>query len=230
MTDNDAKINQEYTEADNSLKKEKGKSQRAPLLNQVENQAPPDMNATLKAAREAAKFEQLYAEEQQAQQAQRAIAELSDAEAEAQFQKYLDSQVNTILPHVPDDGAWRYCWVPTDSVVSSDNVHVRLRGGWQLVKWGEVPGFTPEVMNNRSATIGDVISFNEMVLMRIPKQVWEKIMTYHHHTATLEQEASIRERAMSLIGDTTKLSNPEYVSEDLQNYGRSRKKPSFKGV
>jgi len=186
-----------------------------------------DPAKTQNAANAAALFAQQYAEESKAQQAMDESQRQSDAEAERVFQQYLDSQVNTILPNVKDDALWRYCWVTTDTHLGGDNVQTRLRGGWILVKWGEVPGLTPDVMNNRSATVGDIVTFNEMALMKIPRKVWEKIMTYHHHTAPLEQEASIKARITGMVGDRSKVASPEYVSPDVQGYGQTSKKPKF---
>lgn len=235
MTDNDSKMNSGNGD-DGILKKvktvnaDKTLTLKAPV-EPSSGQLAPDPELTLKAAQEAEKFERLHAEETKAKQAQEEIHRLSEAEAEEAFQKYKASQINTILPNVPDNDMWRYCWVSTNMDVSSDNVSVRMRGGWQLVRWEEVPGFKPEVLNNRSATMGDVISFNEMVLMKIPRAVWEKIMNYNHHTAVLEQEAAVRSRVQEVVQDEKAFNNPEYVSPDLQSYGTHRgKKPTYKGV
>lgn len=219
---------------DQELKKKRKSLEDAEIQPSALDQAHVDIEATTKAADMASKFEKQYAEENAALQVAEASRAVGEAEAEALFQNYIDSQVNTILPRILEDPTWRYCWVTTETSLGGDNVQTRLRGKWAFVKWGEIEGLTPDVMNNRSATMGEIITFNEMALMKIPRLVWEKIMNHNHHTQPLGQEAGIRSQIESMVRETSggkkRADDPEYVSPGIQNFGVNNKRSNFKGI
>lgn len=97
-----------------------------------------------------------------------------------------------ILPQPPQDPGWHYCWLSTTS--STDPVYRRLRRGYELVKADQLKGW-----NQLKVTQGEYEGFvgcNEMILARIPEELYQEAMRYLHHELPLAEEGRIREQAL----------------------------------
>lgn len=99
-----------------------------------------------------------------------------------------------VLPTPPAIPGMHLCWVSTTN--STDPIHKRIQLGYQPVKASEVPGFDQYKIGDGGQFDG-CIACNEMLLFKIPQEVYQDIMAIYHHDIPLEQEQSIRDRVMS---------------------------------
>lgn len=92
------------------------------------------------------------------------------------------------LPNVPDTGEWHYCWLSTTN--QYDPIHKRMRLGYQAVKSDELPGFE-HLKVKAGENIGH-ISCNEMVLYKLPMDIYQGYMLETHHYAPMDEADKIR--------------------------------------
>lgn len=91
------------------------------------------------------------------------------------------------LPRVPDMPGWHLCWLSTTH--SYDPIQRRLRIGYQLVRQDELPGF--QHMKASSGEYEGMIMCNEMVLAKLPIDIYQMIMQEYHHDQPLREEEAI---------------------------------------
>ena len=99
------------------------------------------------------------------------------------------------LPRVPDVPGFHLCWLSTTN--GYDPVHKRMRLGYMPVRAEELEGF--ESLKMASGEFAGAISCNEMVLFKIPLELYEMIMQEFHHNMPLEEEEALRQQ---LVRDT----------------------------
>lgn len=87
--------------------------------------------------------------------------------------------VNTVLPQAPDLPGYHTCWLTTTN--NKDTLENRFRLGYSLVKPDELPGFCMATQKD-SATAYDRIQVQEMVLAKIPNDLWRGDVIDLHHT------------------------------------------------
>ena len=108
------------------------------------------------------------------------------------------SWVNDILPQPPKKDGWHYCWLSTTN--NSDPVQGRVNRGYELVRTSDLPGFisanSGQGVTAGHANFSDLITCREMVLARIPEEVFQDAMKHLHHEAPAEEEERIREGAV----------------------------------
>lgn len=101
---------------------------------------------------------------------------------------FLNEWQQQALPTPPEVPGYHLCWLSTTS--SYDPIHKRMRLGYEPVKSSEVPGF--EAFTTKAGEWKGFISANEMLLFKIPNEMYQDIMQELHHYQPLEQEESIR--------------------------------------
>jgi len=130
-----------------------------------------------------------------------------------------------VLPQPPKVEGWHFCWLSTTN--STDPIYKRIQRGYMPVKSAEVPAFGSQFMVNGGEFDG-CISCNEMLLFKIPTEVFEDLMTIYHHDMPIEQEESIREsveKAQQFDSNDRKLME---VEGDFNSLGRGNaRSPSF---
>lgn len=94
------------------------------------------------------------------------------------------------LPKAPDIPGYHTCWLSTTH--SYDPVERRLRMGYELVRRSDVKGF--DHMKANSGDYGDYVMCNEMILAKIPMELYQMIMQEFHHDRPLREEEAINER------------------------------------
>lgn len=117
--------------------------------------------------------------------ADRAISERSNTEnrehtdsvrAEENWQAIL-RDTNTLLPTAPSIPGFHTCWLTTDN--KKDPLEHRFRMGYSLVKRAELPDFCINSQKSGDIT-DDRITVNEMVLAKIPQEIWDRNIKYIH--------------------------------------------------
>lgn len=100
--------------------------------------------------------------------------------------------VQEVLPTPPAIAGFHLCWLSTTN--STDPIHKRLQVGYQPVKITEVPGF--EQYKVDGGQFDGCVACNEMLLFKLPMDIYQDIMAIYHHDMPLEQEQAIRDRVM----------------------------------
>ena len=133
----------------------------------------------------------------------RSSQDLSRAPVEEKFMSaqerrkmWSDEWTQSALPKVPALEGWHLCWLSTTN--GYDSIDKRFRLGYAPVKSEEFPGF-----ENYRVKAGEHVGFiacNEMILCKIPMEMYQDIMLQMHHEAPLEESGKIRVQAENLQG------------------------------
>lgn len=133
--------------------------------------------------------------------------------------------VQEVLPMPPAAPGFHYCWLSTTN--STDPVYKRVQRGYIPVKASEVPGFGAQY----TATGGEFdgcVACNEMLLFKVPVELYNDLMTIYHHDMPMEQEASIRENVTRRDEEDSNGRSLSQVEGDFNNLGRGTSRaPSF---
>ena len=100
------------------------------------------------------------------------------------------------LPKLPNLDGWHLCWLSTTN--SYDSIDKRIRLGYVPVKSEELPGY--EDYKIKSGEYVGYISCNEMLLFKLPMDIFQEVMTYQHHDKPREEADKIRVQIESLQG------------------------------
>ena len=128
----------------------------------------------------------------------------------------------TALPTPPEIPGWHQFWASTSN--SSDTIHRRQKLGYVPVKKAEHPDFKIEKTN--SGDYADYITCNEMLLMKIPMDIYLDIMTVFHHELPSDEEKSIREQVENRKEELNSRAGKEVIKnagEGFSNLGAARK-------
>lgn len=98
--------------------------------------------------------------------------------------------VNTLLPPAPELSGFHTFWATTTN--NKDTVEGRQRLGYSLVTRSEFPDFCLNTQKSGEVT-DDRIMVNEMVLMKIPHDLWEEDMFYKHHDLPTESIKNLKD-------------------------------------
>jgi hypothetical protein len=116
--------------------------------------------------------------------------------AEERRKMWKDEWTQSALPAIPEIKGWHLCWLSTTN--SYDSIDKRIRLGYVPVKAEEVPG-----MENNKVKAGEHVGFiacNEMLLYKIPNEMYQDVMAHFHHEAPLEDANKIRLQAEQVQG------------------------------
>lgn len=97
-----------------------------------------------------------------------------------------------VLPTPPQDPGWHYCWLSTTN--STDPIYKRMQKGYEPVKAVDVPGFA-----QYRATQGEFegcVACNEMLLFRIPEELYQEYMLVMHYERPMEEEEILKANAV----------------------------------
>lgn len=100
------------------------------------------------------------------------------------------------LPKIPSMDGWHLCWLSTTN--SYDSIDKRIRLGYVPVKSEELPGY--EDYKVKSGEHVGYISCNEMLLFKLPMDVYQEVMAHMHHEKPREEAEKIRVQLDSLQG------------------------------
>jgi hypothetical protein len=146
---------------------------------------------------------------------------LSAAERRRQLRQ---DWVQEVLPSPPEMPGFHMCWLSTTN--STDPIHKRIQLGYQPVKISEVPGF-----GQYRVTQGEFegcVACNEMLLFKVPMELYQDLMTIYHHDMPLEQEQAIYDRVNSLNDQDSNGRRLATVEGDFSRLGQqTSRSPSF---
>ena len=107
-----------------------------------------------------------------------------------------DEWTQSALPKVPEIAGWHLCWLSTTN--SYDTIDKRMRLGYVPVKADELPGY-----DNYRVKAGEHvghIACNEMLLFKLPMDVYQEVMTHFHYEKPREEEEKIQIQLENLQG------------------------------
>lgn len=102
------------------------------------------------------------------------------------------------LPKPPDIPGYHMCWLSTTN--SYDPIHKRIRMGYEPVMVSEVAGF--EHYKMQSGEYEGYVACNEMLLFKIPNDIYQQIMEEVHHYAPLDEESKVKANSIMAQRDS----------------------------
>ena len=146
--------------------------------------------------------------------------------SEERRKMWKDEWTQRALPAVPEIPGWHFCWLSTTNAY--DSIDKRIRLGYVPVKAEEIPGFE----NNRvkSGQHDGYIACNEMLLYKLPMDIYQEVMAEMHHNAPLEDAEKIRVQAEQMQGrDSSGKSLGSIEGEGLGEIDKPIPAPVFAG-
>lgn len=102
-----------------------------------------------------------------------------------------------VLPTPPAAPGWHFCWLSTTN--STDPIYKRMQKGYEPVRASDVPGY-----GQYKVTQGEFegcIACNEMLLFRIPEELYQEIMHVFHYERPMEEEEILRANATNAVNE-----------------------------
>ena len=109
---------------------------------------------------------------------------------------FREEWIQEALPKPPDIPGYHLCWL--SSTNSYDPIHKRTRMGYTAVHIDEVPGF--ENYRVKAGEQAGLVACNEMVLYKIPQDIYQQLMEELHHYAPQDEADKIRVQLDSMQG------------------------------
>ena len=126
----------------------------------------------------------------------RAAPEDNFALSEERRKMFRSEWLQEALPTPPEIPGYHLCWL--SSTNSYDPIHKRMRLGYEPVKADELPGF--EHLKVKAGEHVGFVACNEMILYKMPMEIYQEIMTDLHHRAPMEEQDKIRVQQEQLQG------------------------------
>jgi len=126
----------------------------------------------------------------------RSSADTSLASSQERRKMFRSEWTQESLPKPPDIPGFHLCWLSTTN--GYDPIHKRVRMGYEPVRVEEVPGF-----ENYKVKAGEQTGFiacNEMLLYKLPEEIYQEIMAELHHHAPQDEADKIRLQAEQQMG------------------------------
>jgi hypothetical protein len=124
------------------------------------------------------------------------------------------------LPKIPNMEGWHLCWLSTTN--SYDSIDKRMRLGYVPVKAEELPGF--DEYRVKSGEHVGYVSCNEMLLFKLPMDIFQEIMTYQHHDRPREEAEKVKVQMENLQGQRDSNGRP-LVSVEGEGFGSIEQQP-----
>lgn len=101
------------------------------------------------------------------------------------------------LPTPPEIPGFHLCWL--SSTNQYDPIHKRMRLGYEPVKAEELPGF--EHLKVKAGEHTGFVACNEMLLYKLPMDIYQELMYELHHRAPMEEQEKIKVQQEQLLGE-----------------------------
>jgi hypothetical protein len=159
------------------------------------------------------------------QDSQRGSASDEFASQQERRRMFRNEWVQEALPSPPDVPGFHLIWLSTTN--SYDPIHKRMRMGYTPVTVDEVPGF--ENYKVKAGEHAGFIACNEMLLFKIPEDIYQSIMAEFHHYAPQDEAEKVRLQVENFQG--VKDSNGRRLGmvegEGLSDFDKPKPVPVF---
>lgn len=163
----------------------------------------------------------------------RAITQRRQLTDEERVELLKRAHFQSSLPNLPRIPGHHVCWVSTTH--PNDTPQGRLQLGYTFIERAEVPDF--DFVDSKSTEFPGVISWREMVAMKLPLHLYQVYMEELHHNEPSKQEENIYndafaagEQAMQAARRGGRMRNPVYqsdVGDGTESLGQAREAPNF---
>jgi len=126
--------------------------------------------------------------------ASRQAPEENFVSAQERRKAWSEGMMQSALPKLPELTGWHLCWLSTTN--SYDSIDKRISQGYVPVKSDEIPGYE-RYRVKEGEYVGNV-SCNEMLLFKLPMDIYQDYMTYMHHDLPREEAEKVRIQQESL--------------------------------
>jgi hypothetical protein len=158
------------------------------------------------------------------QDSKRSSSSESLASSQERRRMFRSEWVQESLPSPPPIPGFHVCWLSTTN--GYDPIHKRTRMGYSPVMIEEVPGF-----ENYKVKAGEHVGFvacNEMLLYKIPEEIYQDIMAELHHYAPQDEADKIRVQAEQVQGsDSNGKRLGQLEGEGIRSLDEARPVPVF---
>lgn len=127
--------------------------------------------------------------------ASRKAPEESFISAEERRKMFRSEFTQEALPTPPEIPGYHLCWLSTTN--QYDPIHKKLRLGYIPVKAEELPGF--ENFKVKAGEHTGFVACNEMLLYKLPEDIYQQAMQDLHHYAPLEEQEKIKAQQDQLL-------------------------------
>ena len=163
-------------------------------------------------------------ESRAAEDRSRAAPEESFVSSQERRRAFRSEWLQEALPTPPEIKGFHLCWLSTTN--QYDPIHKRLRMGYTPVKADELPGF--DTYRVKSGELEGLVACNEMVLYKMPLDIYQEIMTEMHHNAPMDEQEKIKVQQDQLLN--AKDSNGRRLGQiegDGMNFDQTVQAPIF---
>ena len=166
-------------------------------------------------------------ESRSSQDQSRAAPEEKFASSQERRKMWSDEWTQSALPKVPEIPGWHLCWLSTTN--SYDSIDKRMRLGYVPVKADEVRGF--DNFRVKAGQHEGFVACNEMLLFKLPMEIYQDVMLQMHHEAPMDEADKIRVQVENLQGqrDSSGKSLTQVEGEGFGNIDQNVKTPIFHG-
>jgi len=121
----------------------------------------------------------------------RATASESDIARKERLDAFRDKWQNSALPDIPRDAipGFHLCWLSTTNTY--DSIDKRMALGYEPVKAAELGKGFEALGKMNSGKFEGCVSCNEMVLFKLPEDVYQEVMRMLHLEDPLEHQRNI---------------------------------------
>lgn len=133
--------------------------------------------------------------------------------------------INAALPGVPKIKGYHTIWLSMTN--QYDTIARRLRLGYTAVKPEELPQQEFTSLTVRDGAYAGCIGVNEMLLYKIPEELYQKMMQVLHHDLPQEEEEKLRQN-INQLKDGTLSNGHSLVREIGDGTDELLKRPSQK--
>jgi hypothetical protein len=160
-----------------------------------------------------------------AQDLTRAAPEEKFVSAQERRKMWSDEWTQSALPKLPEMQGWHLCWLSTTN--SYDSLDKRIRLGYVPVRADEFPNF-----DNYRVKAGEHVGHvacNEMILCKIPEEMYQDIMLQMHHEAPMDEADKIKVQIEQLQGnrDSSGKSLGQVEGEGFGQFDQTVRTPVF---
>jgi hypothetical protein len=141
--------------------------------------------------------------------------------AQERRKMWSEEWTQSALPKLPNMDGWHLCWLSTTN--SYDSIDKRIRLGYVPVKSEELPGY--EDYRVKSGEHVGYISCNEMLLFKIPMDIFQEVMLYNHHERPREEAEKVKVQMESLQGSRDSAGRP-LLSVEGEGIGSIEQQPN----
>lgn len=128
-----------------------------------------------------------------------------------------------VLPTPPKIPGFHCCWLSTTN--SADPIYKRVQKGYVPVKLTDVPGFAQYEVNQ--GEFEGCIACNEMVLFKLPEELYQDYMALFHHELPNDEEEMLRANATKGLEHEDSDGRQIGSTEGFDQLGKGRRIPHF---